>query len=109
MIDFASVQWARRVSGEIEALSVRSAEELQKIGRLLTELSKLKAADATPTAAQMTVLLQNLHTKNLESLEAIRGGNLMVHFTGGGYEYERFLLRADGRVPNHKYESQKAK
>lgn len=109
MIDFASVQWARRVGGELEPLLARSGDELQKIGCLMSALGKLKAADITPTAAQMTVLLQNLHTKNLEALEARRGGNLMVHFTGGGYEYERFLLRADGRVPNHKYESQKAK
>ena len=106
-IDFATVQWARRRSAELEALLALPAAELNKLGGLLTKLSALKATDVMPTPAQMTVLLQNLHTKDLTKLEAARGG-LMVEFSGGGFAYERYLLKDDGRIPNHKYESKRA-
>jgi hypothetical protein len=33
---------------------------------------------------------------------------VFVEFAGGGYEYERFLLREDGKVPNNRYETKKA-
>jgi hypothetical protein len=51
--------------------------------------------------------MQSLHTRDLVKLEPTKGG-VLVEFTGGGFEYERFLLRPDGKVPNHKYESKKA-
>lgn len=105
-IDFSSVQWAQKISGTLNTFNELSAEDLKKMGQLLLELSHLKAEDTTPTPAQMTVILQRLHTQNLDLLEAVKGG-LMVHFSGGGMKYERFLLREDGRIPNHKYESQK--
>jgi hypothetical protein len=47
-----------------------------------------------------------LHTKNLVKLEIHKGG-VFVEFTGGGFAYERFLIRADGKVPNNRYESKK--
>ena len=106
-IDFATVQWARRRAAELEPLLALPAEEVDKVAGFLAKLAALKAADVTPTPAQMTVLLQYLHTKNLDSLEAAKGG-LLAQFSGGGYEYERFLLRADGRMPNHKYQSKRA-
>ena len=106
-IDFATVQWARRRGTELEPLLALAGDDLRKLASLLEKLAQLKAVDVTPTNAQLTVLLQNLHTKNLDSLAATKGG-LQVQFSGGGYEYECFLLRDDGRVPNHKYESKRA-
>lgn len=106
--DFASVQWAQKIANTLQPLNDLSSEDLKKLGQLLTELAHLRAEGAVPTPAQMTVILQNLHTKNLNLLEAVKGG-LMVHFSGGGFEFERFLLREDGRIPNHKYESKKEK
>ncbi len=106
-IDFASVQWAQKISNSLDIFGDLTADELKKLSQLLQELSHLKAEGHTPSTAQMTVILQYLHTKNLDLLEAVKGG-LMVHFSGGGLEYERFLLREDGRIPNHKYESRAA-
>lgn len=106
-IEFATVQWARKRSHELEALLSLSSNDMQKIAILLEKLAMLKSQDVTPTTAQMTVLLQNLHTKQLDSLEAVKGG-IMVQFSGGGYNFERFLLKEDGRIPNHKYQSEKA-
>jgi hypothetical protein len=106
-IDFATVQWARRRGTELEPLLALPHDELHKLAVFLEKLACLKAADVTPTSAQMTVLLQYLHAKNLDVLEATKGG-LQVQFSGGGYEYECFLLRDDGRIPNHKYESKRA-
>lgn len=106
-IDFASVQWARKIADSLTLFGELPADDLKKLGQLMQELSHLKAEGHVPTPAQMTVILQYLHTKNLDLLEAVKGG-LMVHFSGGGLEYERFLLRADGRIPNHKYESKAA-
>ena len=106
-IDFASVQWARKRAKDMENLLSLSMEDLGKISSLLDKLAQLKAADRQPTEAQMTILLQYLHTKNLDSLEAAKGG-LSVQFSGGGFEYECFLLREDGRMPNHKYQSKRA-
>lgn len=106
-IDFATVQWARRRSAELEPLLALSAEEMERLGQLILALAPIKAAGGNPTDQQLTILLQHLHSKRLDSLEGVRGG-LQVQFSGGGYEYERFLLRDDGRIPNHKYESKKA-
>ena len=35
-------------------------------------------------------------------------GSLSMIKGGGGFEYERFLLRVDGKVPNSRYETKKA-
>lgn len=107
MLDYESVRWGRKAQNELGPLLERPATDLHKLATLLQELAALKAEDVTPTEAQMTVLLQYLHVRNLDSLKASKGG-LMVELSGGGYEYERFLLREDGRMPNHKYESRKA-
>ena len=105
-VDFATVQWARKGTAALEPMLALSAEELTKLAGLLEQLAALKAAGATPTTAQLTVLLQNLHTKTLDSLEVVKGG-LQVQFSGGGVDYERFLLREDGRMPNNKYQSKR--
>jgi len=107
LIDFAAVQWARRLSANLEPLLALPAEDLHKVSGLLEKLAQLKGAEATPTQAQLTVILQYLHTKNLETLDADKGG-LLAQFSGGGFEYERFLLREDGRIPNYRYESKRA-
>ena len=106
MIDFPSVQWARRLQPTLAPFLEKPETDLRKLSQLFNALASLKAADVTPTEAQLTVLLQYLHTKDLNSLEAVKGG-LMVQFCGGGYEYECFLLRDDGRMPNHKYQAKK--
>ena len=106
MIDFASVQWARRLQGSLTPFLEKPETDLRKLSQLFNGLANLKQADVVPTEAQLTVLLQYIHTRNLDSLEVTKGG-LMVQFSGGGYEYERFLLRDDGRMPNHKYTAKK--
>ena len=106
--NFASVQWAQKITAALQTFEDLSGEDFRKLGQLFGELAHLRAEGTIPTPAQMTVILQNLHTKNLDLLEAVKGG-LMVHFSGDGFLYERFLLREDGRIPNHKYESQKEK
>jgi hypothetical protein len=57
---------------------------------------------------QLTVILQNMFNKNLTQIRADKGG-VVAEFTGGGFEYERFLVRADGRVPNSRYEAEPVK
>ena len=105
-VDFSAVQWARKLMVDIEPLLGRSGEDWLKLNQLVSQLTRLKDVGVTPTSAQLTVILQQLHTKQLDKLEAVKGG-IMVELGGGGFEYERFLLRVDGRVPNHKYESKR--
>lgn len=105
-MDFATLQWARKWSANFAPFLNLKADELDKLARLLAELSRLQAQNTPPTEAQLQVILQRLHTKRLDLLEAVKGG-LMVHFSGGGFEYERFLIRDDGRIPNHKYEGKR--
>jgi hypothetical protein len=57
---------------------------------------------------QLTVILQNMFGKGLTQIQADKVG-VVVEFTGGGFEYERFLVRADGRVPNSRYEAERVK
>jgi hypothetical protein len=57
---------------------------------------------------QSTVILQNMFNKDLTQIRADKGG-VVAEFTGGGFEYERFLVRADGRVPNSRYEAESVK
>jgi hypothetical protein len=106
-VDFAAVQWARRTAARLDTPDELSAEDRQKVALLLERLAALKAEGITPTPTQLTVLLQYMHTKNLDSLAAQKGG-LAVQLSGGGYEYECFLLKEDGRVPNYRYESKRA-
>ncbi|MEM7033439.1 MAG: hypothetical protein AAF629_28055, partial [Chloroflexota bacterium] len=64
-VDFATVQWARKRTTDLEALAQLSASDMGKIASLLERLAVLKATEVEPTTARLTVLLQNLHTKNL--------------------------------------------
>jgi len=50
----------------------------------------------------------NLFIKILTGLQADKWG-VLVELSGGGFEYERFLVRADGRVSNNRYEAKKNK
>jgi hypothetical protein len=107
-VDFATVQWARKMSPLIQQhLAGLSPADLRKLGSFLTHLADLRQGEGELTEAQLQVILQGLHTKELVRLEARKGG-VYVEFTGGGLEYERFLVRADGKVPNNRYESKKS-
>lgn len=107
-VDFATVQWARKMSVLAENFAGLSPTDLRKLGNLLDRLADFREAEGELTDQQLQVILQSLHTKELVRLEAEKGGAL-VEFSGGGFEYERFLIRADGKVPNFRYESQKTK
>ena len=105
--DFASVQWARKMGEPVRHSDALSPDELRKLSSFLLALADLRDNEGTLTDQQLTVILQNLRSKELVRLETHKGG-VYVEFTGGGFEYERFLLRADGRMPNSRYESKKA-
>ncbi|MEW5961881.1 MAG: hypothetical protein AB1801_29520 [Chloroflexota bacterium] len=106
-IDFASVQWARRMTATIQPLVGLSPADLRKLSGLLAKLADYREQASELSEPQVQIILQNLHTKDLSRLEMQRGG-AFVEFSGGGFEYERFLIRDDGRVPNNRYESKKA-
>lgn len=105
--DFASVQWGRKMSALAKNFQGLSPDELRKFSVFLQKLADLRHSEAELSEAQLTVIMQNLRGKELVRLESQKGG-VLVEFTGGGFEYERFLLRDDGRMPNSRYESKKA-
>ena len=104
--DFASVQYGRKMSTLARQFDGLSPEDLQKFSRFLDQLAGLRAQEVTLSEQQLTVIFQNLRTKQLVKMEPHKGG-VMVELTGGGFEYERFLIRDDGRMPNSRYESKK--
>lgn len=106
-IDFATVQWSRKMTAILQPLVDLNPTDLQKLSQFLDHLAGYREAEASLSEPQLQVILQNLHTKELVGLEGHKGG-VFVEFTGGGFEYERFLIRDDGRVPNNRYEAQKA-
>lgn len=107
-IDFATVQWARKMGALVQQhLAGLSPADLRKLGMLLDHLADLRQAETELTEQQLQVILQGLHSKELVRLEARKGG-VYVEFSGGGFEYERFLVRPDGKVPNNRYESRKS-
>lgn len=107
-VDFPTVQWARKMGGLTEQLAGLSPLDLGKLANFLEKLADYKASEAELSAAQVQVIMQCLHLRDkLVTLEAQKGG-VFVEFAGGGYEYERFLLREDGKVPNNRYETKKA-
>lgn len=123
-VDFATVQWARRMTAAlaslfnddddnddklaaIESLEGLSPDDKRKLSQLVEKLGVLPQNIGGLSPLQLQVILQNLHTKDLVSMAANKGG-IFVEFTGGGFEYERFLVRADGKMPNNRYESKKA-
>jgi len=107
IVDFKTVQWARKMTALAQQLTGLSPDDLRKLGGLLDKLAGVRENEAELTEPQLQVIMQGLHTKDLVKLEPAKGG-ILVEFSGGGFEYERFLLRTDGKVPNHKYESKKA-
>jgi hypothetical protein len=104
--DFASVQWGRKMSSLAQNFAGLSPDELRKFSHFLTRLADLRENEGELSDQQLVVIMQNLRSKELTRLEVHKGG-VYVEFSGGGFEYERFLLRADGRMPNGRYESKK--
>jgi hypothetical protein len=107
LINFATVQWSRKMTAALQPLVDLDPADLQKLSQFLDHLAGYRETASELSEPQLQVILQNLHTKELVGLEAFKGG-VFVEFTGGGFEYERFLIRDDGRVPNNRYEAQKA-
>ena len=105
--DFASVQWGRKWLTLTQPLSVLSPDELRKLGQFLNQWANLRESGVELSEAQLAVIMQNLRLKELVKLETQKGG-VHVEFTGGGFEYARFLLRDDGRMPNSRYEAKKS-
>ena len=105
-IDFATVQWSRKMTTTVQNLSGYPPADLKKLSTLLDKLADLRQQETELSEQQLQVILQNLHTKALVRLEPQKGG-VYVEFSGAGFEYERFLVRADGKVPNNRYEAQK--
>jgi hypothetical protein len=81
-------------------------DDLRKLADLAEKLADFRQNEGKLSEQQVQVILQNLHTKELVRLATHKGG-AFVEFTGRGFEYERFLVRADGRVPNNRYEAKK--
>ena len=104
--DFASVQYGRKMSALGEQFKGVSPSDLRKFSTFLQKLADLRENEGELSPQQLNVIMQNLRTKELTKLELHKGG-VMVEFTGGGFEYERFLVRDDGRMPNSRYEAQK--
>ena len=105
--DFASVQYGRKMSALARQFDGVSPDDLRKFSQFLNQLAGLRAHEVTLSEQQITVIFQNLRTKQLVKMEPHKGG-VMVELSGGGFEYERLLIREDGRMPNSRYESKKA-
>jgi len=106
MVEFAAVQWARRMAEALEPLRTLKEDDLRRLSPLVEGMATLSEQGEPLSDPQLTVILQNLFSKRLTHLRADKGG-VWVEFTGGGFEYERFLIRADGRVPNSRYEAKR--
>ena len=106
-VDFPTVQWARKMSALVQNFAGLAPSDLRKLSRFLDRLADLRQQEGELTEAQLQVILQGLRSKELVKLELEKGG-VLVEFSGGGFEYERFLLRADGKVPNSRYETKKS-
>jgi hypothetical protein len=107
-IDFAAVQWARRMSEALGPLGALEPGDLVRLAPLLEAMISIADQGGQLSEQQLAVLLQNMFGKSLTQVRADKGG-VLVEFTGGGFEYERFLIRADGRVPNSRYQAAPAK
>lgn len=104
--DFASVQYGRKMAALARHFDGISPADLRKFAGFLEQLAALRAGEMALTDAQLTVIFQNLRSKELVSLQPHKGG-VLVELTGGGFEYERFLVRDDGRMPNNRYDAKK--
>jgi len=105
-VDFATVQWSRKMTAAVQNLTALAPADLRKLGNFLDKLANFSEAGGELSEQQLQVILQNLHAKELVRLETHKGGAL-VEFSGGGFEYERFLVRDDGKMPNSRYEAKK--
>ncbi|MDX1522453.1 MAG: hypothetical protein R3264_12575 [Anaerolineae bacterium] len=106
-VDFSTVQWARKMGVLAQNFDGLSPVDLRKLVNFLEKLADLRASEGELTEKQLQVILQGLHIRDaLTRLETHKGG-IYVEFTGGGYEYERYLIRQDGKVPNSRYETKK--
>jgi hypothetical protein len=105
-VDFAAVQWSRRMAEALEGLRGLEAEDLRRLGPLIEGMVNLTEGGIQLSDQQLTVILQNMFNKHLTQIQVDKGG-VVVEFTGGGFEYERFLVRADGRVPNSRYQAKR--
>lgn len=107
-VDFATVQWARKMGALMQQMGGLSPQDLRKLANFLEKLANFKANEGELSEQQIQVIMQALHLRDeLIALENQKGG-AFVEFTGGGYEYERFLVRPDGKIPNSRYETKKA-
>ena len=106
-VDFTTVQWARKMTALVQNCSELSPDDLHNLSNFLDKLAALRQKGDELSEQQLQVILQTLHTKELVSMAAEKGG-VWVEFTGGGLTYERFLVRPDGKVPNSRYEIKKA-
>ena len=103
-VDFAAVQWARRMTDALGPLRALEPGDLARLVPLLKVMVAIADQGVQLSEQQLAVILQNMFNKTLTQVRADKGG-VLVEFTGGGFEYERFLVRADGRVPNSRYEA----
>ena len=103
-VDFAAVMWARRMSEALDGLRHLGGDDLNRLAPLVKGMAELAGQGTTLSDQQLAVILQHLFAKTLTRIEVDKGG-VLVEFSGGGFEYERFLVRTDGRVPNHRYEA----
>ncbi len=106
-VDFTTVQWARKMVALSQNFAGLSSADLRKLSNFLDKLADFRQNEAELSEQQLQVIMQGLHTKTLVRLETHKGG-AYVEFTGGGFEYERFLVRPDGKIPNNRYEAKKA-
>jgi len=106
-VDFATVQWSRKMTTLVQNFDPLLPSDLRKLSNFLAVLADFRAGGGELSEQQLQVIMQGLHTKELAKLEVHKGG-VFVEFTGGGFAYERLLIRADGKVPNNRYESKKA-
>lgn len=105
-VDFPTVQWARKMSAVAQNFAGLDPADLRKLSNFLDKLADLRQQEGELSDQQLQVVMQGLRSKDLVKLQLDKGG-LLVEFSGGGFEYERFLIRADGKVPNSRYETKK--
>jgi hypothetical protein len=105
--DFTTVQWARKMTTLAQNFAGLSPIDLHKLSNFLDKLADFRQNEGELSEQQLQVMMQALHTKELVKLETHKGG-AYVEFTGGGFEYERFLIRPDGKVPNSYYEQKRS-
>jgi hypothetical protein len=106
-VDFATVRWARNLTTLAQSLADLPPTDLRKLGNFLAKWADFRQDEGELSEQQLQVIMQGLHTKELVRLETHKGG-AYVEFAGGGFEYERFLIRDDGRVPNNRYQAKKS-